>query len=234
MSRKLHSIIAAATFLILARGSNAAIVTFNDRATFSAHTTSLTTIDFGGIAPSHSFVNFNTPQGLTLSGINFVGINAPTSLVLLVVDGQFPFIAYTGRGGQVASLESPVTGANSGIQVNLPGGINAVGMDLFTVITGSGQGTDTDTVRISIGAQTFQVPTVTTSVGNGRVFFGFDSDTPVSSFIISATGNQAVADVVNFTFGVAAPVPLPAAVWLFGSSLVGLLGWARPWTSCEL
>ena len=229
MSRKLHSLIAAATFLILAGSANAAIVTFNDRATFSAHTTSLTTIDFGGIAPSGNFVRLTDPQGLTLSGVNFVN-------PLFVVDGQFPLPAYPGRGGQIASLESQIAGtvADARIQVNLPIAITAVGMDLFTAFDGVQSADDTDTVQVGIGAQTFLVLTVPSSVGNGRVFFGFVSDTAIPSFTISPTALSATTDVVNFAFGVAAPVPLPAAVWLFGSSLVGLLGWARPWTSCEL
>jgi len=59
-------------------------------------------------------------------------------------------------------------------------------------------------------------------------FFGLVSDTPFSQVILSAvTGNVYTLDTL--VYGDAAPVvvPLPAAVWLLGSALVGLLGFRR-------
>ena len=225
----LFSVIIGAINFAFVSGAGAAIVTFNDRATFLAHTSSSTTIDFGGIAPNGNFTLFETPSGLTLSGVNFVGLPS-NGFGLFVVDGNFCCATYTQRGGQVASLASPLSGpnGNSPIQVNLPNGTNAVGLDLFSVTNGDVAGVLTDTVQIKVGADTFLVPTAPLSVGNGRVFFGFVSDTAVSSFSIDPTRTDIITstNVVNFAFGVAAPVPLPAAFWLLGSALGGI-GFAR-------
>ena len=78
-------------------------------------------------------------------------------------------------------------------------------------------------MQIKIGTDIFLVPTAPISVGNGRVFFGFVSDTAVSSFSIDPTRTDIITstNVVNFAFGIA-PVPLPAAFWLLGSALGGI------------
>lgn len=217
-------LMAGLALTVLSSGTHAAISTFGDRATFLAAAGSVTTIDFGGIAPSGDLVEFNTLAGLTLAGVNFVG-HSDIGNTLFVIDDTFCCAAYSSRGGHGASLGSPVglDGPNPFIEVNLPGGTTAVGMDLFAVIQGDLGGSLTDTVQIGIEGDTFLVPTVTVGVGNGRVFFGFISDAPISSFTIAPTRIDTGIDVVDFAFGV---VPIPAAVWLFGSAL-GLLGWMR-------
>ena len=57
-------------------------------------------------------------------------------------------------------------------------------------------------------------------------FWGFISDTPFTSVKLQgATGtNQQSYQLDNMVYS---PVPVPAAVWFFGSGLIGLVGVAR-------
>ncbi|MGE0470661.1 MAG: hypothetical protein AB7L09_19020 [Nitrospira sp.] len=43
----------------------------------------------------------------------------------------------------------------------------------------------------------------------------------------AAAGRPAYSNVLAVASGNVAPVPLPAAVWLFGSGMAGIIGWAR-------
>ena len=60
----------------------------------------------------------------------------------------------------------------------------------------------------------------------GGEFWGFISDTPFTSVeLIGGSGtNQQHYSLDNMVFS---PVPVPAAAWLFGSGLIGLIGIAR-------
>ena len=60
----------------------------------------------------------------------------------------------------------------------------------------------------------------------GGEFWGFISDIPFTSVkVIGGSGtNQQHYSLDNMTYS---PVPVPAAVWLFGSGLIGLIGIAR-------
>jgi len=46
----------------------------------------------------------------------------------------------------------------------------------------------------------------------------------VESIRLAGSANDGYADNLNFSLSPVTPVPLPAAAWLFGSSLLGLLG----------
>jgi hypothetical protein len=70
--------------------------------------------------------------------------------------------------------------------------------------------------------------TFTALAGEGATLnFGIeDSGILVTSFFNTSPSNQPINDI-NFRGAEASVVPIPAAAWLFGSGLVGLLGWAR-------
>lgn len=61
---------------------------------------------------------------------------------------------------------------------------------------------------------------------------GTGYDNPVGIFVVTSVDNSGYQNLVGtafgqFRFAAAAPVPIPAAAWLFGSGLLGLIGVAR-------
>jgi hypothetical protein len=59
-------------------------------------------------------------------------------------------------------------------------------------------------------------------------FLGFTSATPITSMSINTPlGDDTCIQIDHFYVGAAAPVPIPAAVWLLGSGLIGLIGVRR-------
>ena len=53
------------SLLTLAQQAQASIVSYSDRAAFTAASTSLTNIDFEGIAPTGGYSDYSDPSGLT-------------------------------------------------------------------------------------------------------------------------------------------------------------------------
>jgi len=58
------------------------------------------------------------------------------------------------------------------------------------------------------------------------------SGNPVGSFVATSVSDSIFDEFIGsafgeFNFAAASPVPIPPAVWLFGSGLLGLVGIAR-------
>ena len=88
-------------------------------------------------------------------------------------------------------------------------GFDADVNDVFTIIDNDGVGLISNTFfGLAEGASIMQVV--------NEITFGFDIS------YIGGTGNDLILTVTSKV----PPVPVPAAVWLFGSAL-GLLGWMR-------
>jgi len=87
-------------------------------------------------------------------------------------------------------------------------------MDLFAVINGDAAGSQTDTVVFSVGGNQYSI---STAAAPNRVFFGFISDVPISTFTEKPTRLDSAVDLAFFTTGTgAAPsaVPEPGTVAL--------------------
>jgi hypothetical protein len=78
----------------------------------------------------------------------------------------------------------------------------------------------------------FDVPDLGAVGGPAQNLFGFTGGgtptTPLQSYLLGSVALNATTGTLTFTGnGTVAPVPLPAAVWLLGSGLMGLVGVSR-------
>ena len=206
---KYLKITSAVTALVLSTSANASTVVYSDISSFTTATNSLTTVDFEG-AWGATYTDFSS--GYTSGDVTFTG-------------NQYQYIGdYT----TLNSSSNPYSAVGSdfllgigsdgyGITATFASGVTAVGLD-FSL--GETSGT-TMTFTLGTGEQ-FNVASPTNYALN---FFGITSDVAITSISWNAPSSRLIAD--NFVYETAAVVPVPAAVWLFGSGLLGLIGFAR-------
>ncbi|MDQ6701061.1 MAG: PEP-CTERM sorting domain-containing protein [Acidobacteriota bacterium] len=211
--------------VLITGSASGGIVTFNDRAAFTAATSGLTTIDFGTAAPPPVGFVTTYPSGLTLSGATFS--NTVAGFSTSTVSRSYCCPTYA-RGFDQLATTNPTnsTGASvsGGINVALPSGATAFGLDLFTVVVGNTFGTNQDKVDVTLGGQTF---VVATPAAPATIFAGFVSTTPLSSVTIvpELTGAvQPQLDIGNVSFnrGSPASVPEPGTIGLTAGALLAL------------
>jgi hypothetical protein len=169
-------------------------------------------LDFGtGLAGAGGTI---TNAGGSISGSNiFIGS--------LIVDGTT-----TSNGTYVVdALLNFDTSANT---ISIVGNIATLGITGETLLSGSFTSYSTTVIPQLGGGQTevFQATGPDTKSNILLGILGIPLDTQFDFFgfsIESANGSVVSTDIVN----TAAVVPVPAAVWLFGSGLLGLVGIAR-------
>jgi hypothetical protein len=172
--------------------ASADLVVYSDPAQFAAASTNMTGIDFENLAPSGRFSYYGDPGTLAIGGVTFT-TNSP----LFVQNNN----AY-GTGAFLSAQQSDPEIVN----IVLPSGITAVGSDYFSAYS--------TTVTLSSG-QSFVIPGGTyPDLG----FFGFTTDTAVSSIQLTVAGNG--IDLDNFTFGQAVPEPTTIALLTTGMLVV--------------
>jgi len=207
-----HKIAAAAALSLAAlAGAQAAVVTYTDRATWTAATLGVSNIDFEGVAPAGGSSYY--AGAYSTAGVSF----SDSRSYLFVVDPAY-FPQYYDWGSGAVMLGS----AFGKITVTLTGA-NALGMDLMSIV-GFGA---TMTLGLSSG-ETLSVPTANYP---NRTFFGLTSDSDITSITISA--GSAYPELDNFSFGraaVVATVPEPGSVLLAGLAIaaLGLASRRRP------
>lgn len=192
------------------------ITTYTDRALWTAASTGVTTIDFETLGASPgAATGYSTAAGVTLSGVNFVGI-LPGDYYLFAEKENPGSSLYWGSG---TVLMGPWYQNLSGryIQINLPAHVTAFGLDLM-----ANSMTAQQVTIVLPGVNSFLV---NTQANPTRTFWGFTSDTPISTIQISATASPLID---NVSFGTAAPAQTPeiATFILIGTGLLGLR-WLR-------
>jgi hypothetical protein len=159
--------------------TSAVLTTYTDNATFTAALSSQTLIDFDTLSTGED----STAAGLTIGGINFVGMNNGGYYLATQNNGwnsgTFVYLPY-------------FFGPLSYTAVTVPSGTTAVGFDL-----GSQSGTDSFTVTI-LGA----TAVVNTATFPAHTFFGVTSDTAFTTFQIQSNIAKTVL-MDNFIFGTA-------------------------------
>jgi hypothetical protein len=174
-------------------------VLYTDRSAWAAAAGgAATTIGFDGIAPAGGFTLFDTPSGLTLGGVNFVGSSAGNSTLpyyLRVVHPQFFPTYYEWGSGPVLHgapdyvAPSGAGGPNSHIAASLPANVTAVGSDIMSFLQYAS--VFRIVVTTSGGASTFMVPTAANPT---RAFAGFVSTSPITAIRFQAINGFPVLD----------------------------------------
>ena len=83
--------------------------------------------------------------------------------------------------------------------------------------------------QTGIGSFTINPGAAPGSVANGQIVLSYDlfSRSPLDALFNPDTDTLSNGNLVTANASVTTVVPLPAAVWLFGSALVGLVGFGR-------
>ena len=182
-------------------------ITYFAVAVFSTNATAALVIDFStGLLGSGGTIGFDA-NGIDVTGTD-IFIGALTVEGTPVMDGVY--VADALLNFSTAANEISVIGTVDGLVANLSvlltGSFDTWSFDTIAgvdVFTGSGPDIKSCELLCALG-----VPEAT-----NFEFFGFS--------LQSANGNVISTDIVNTV------VPVPAAVWLFGSGLLGLVGVAR-------
>jgi len=216
---------------------------FDDRTTFNSFlsTASITVEDFNSLTVNSSGYaarsNGAAFNGFTATSLTFssdVPLTDGSTPVDTGLDGTFLF---RDDGGDIIGLPGGGGGNNAGspadnddFQIDFDNTTTAAGIDLIENNFGPFDGDGTEGVYFldSLG-NTIAVATLPVSSSLERKFVGLivDSGDPLIASIRVDEGNMLDDDIGfdNVTF--VSTIPLPAAIWLFGSGLLGLIGFAE-------
>ena len=191
--------------------AQAAIVsTFTDRTAWEAAVSStITTVDFEtpDASATPGFI-VTTPSLTTAEGTTF---SVPTGSELFVVSPTL-FPAFS---SQALFSEQNSSGVQS-LDISLAPSF-AFGLDLFSI-----QEISRLDFLLSSG------DTSSTTISPSLSFFGLITNTAFNTINLSASlsaGDSMRID--NFSFASPNPIPIPAAIWLFGTALAGVCGFSR-------
>ena len=199
----LYTAIVMILFALLATPAGASTM-INNQSDWLALTSGVTTITFEGLAPT-SPTWYSTPQGLTVSGVNIVGVQEGGGNNLAVYAENNASVSWSGN-----VLEGPY--GPGYVVATLPGGVTAVSTQLAT------WGPGNDVLVTLNGIESFTVHAIHTPT-----WVGFTSNTPITSIQFAATSSKPEID--NFSFGSFSPadsVPEPDTVFLGAIGLAGL------------
>lgn len=206
-----------ATFFI--QPVNSATVTFYDDLSLFMAATTTTLIDFEGIVADNERTNFINP--IIVDGVTF---GAPTGTFAVAgKDASLSGSPY--ESALLASINSsPITADLTTVdQTTADSEFTAVG-GFFGDINSSGTLTTMTLIGTTGVLDTRSLITADMGFGLTHNFFGWTvSGDTILSLTHDLDGNYEGID--DFRYGTV--VPVPAAVWLFGSGLLGLIGFAR-------
>lgn len=199
---------------------NAATVTFTDQSSFlSSLSGSSSTLDFESQS-SDSLVN----SGDTLGGITFSYNIGPPPVDMMVTND---FLTTSGSNylglDDAGNFNLFIAGDSFTMTFDTPQ--NAIGLYLVSgdplyagdaiISTSVGSALNSDVVNIDLGD------------GGLAYYIGLTSDTAFSSATLQFDAAAEGAFLYSVDDITVSAVPVPAAVWLFGSGLIGLVGFSK-------
>jgi len=207
--------------------AHAAIITYTDQVTFlTALPGSASTLDFDSVAAGTLI-----PSGSAVGGITFSYDFGTTSMA--VTDGnQF------GGGGPFSTTSGSNFLGTDGSDLLLDdddfsmsfASSNAIGLFLITAETPGFSIFDND-IQLTVGSTTalLDVSNVQQTLSDGSLvfFLGLIDDSASFTTASLSTPNSSGAFLYNIDDITLAAVPVPAAFWLFGSGMMGLLALGR-------
>lgn len=171
-----------------------------DRASFASASSGLSVVDFEGTAPSTGFRQYKREGAFSTSGIEF----RPTGRArfgagfVLIVGASYKAgpIYETGTGAKLI-WGPPNQPGSVDLDVSVPGGTTAVGVDLWTA---QPYVSTVDVVANTADGGTRRV-TVNTVHHPASAFVGFTADSPITSLRFTLPKGQTALILDNFTFG---------------------------------
>jgi len=197
----MRSFIVIICFLFLSATSYAAVITPDN---FEGNQIVQTYEDVG-LEPNSNF--FTTT---TFGDDTYIASNSSSTLVYSNTNCMSGFCIRTIGGSQV-------------VRIILGGETNRAGVYISTSVSPLNHAT----TYYGASGDVLGVDNVGTEIYPGYMFFGFESlDASITSVRLQLRG--AISSPVYFdNFTTETVVPIPSAVWLFGSGLIGLIGFAR-------
>ncbi len=189
--------------------ANAALITYTDRASFEASYPGLQTEDFEDVTDiSQVLSSTNIEPGVTFS------LTSGTNAYLAAPE-------QSSNPSQAIGVNLPRS-AGWAMDFSIP--VDAVALDIFQNNGGGSQfGYDifasVDVFGVAGLLGSFNVTVPSGSAGFMGVFSNSDL---ITRLTINESNSFDVID--NVSFGRVSSVPVPAAAWLFGSGLIGLIG----------
>lgn len=166
----------------------------------SAAGLSLSSFNFNSTSTSG---NYATAAGLTIDGVNFVGLTGTAGYYSLGVTP--PYFCCDDYNNPNATLQAPAVSssfyniANGSTSITLPGGAEAFSLDAYTVQAGDYDDTGHDTLNLEVAGSTGQTMTLP---GSSTGFIGFISTSPISSIALTGSTPDDFIDIVDGSVGV--------------------------------
>jgi len=213
MNKKLFIALGIGLLLVAGTRSQAAVVNYTDLATFQAASGSLTLVNFD-VDSGGNPIAADSPG--VLAGSLFSGYGITFNAGIVFGEPNLPF----------NGVSPPNTISNSGIKTPTPALVDGVfAAPVFEVgLTNTGAGSVLrifDQADNQLGAILSDLDSAT------QDFIGMISDTPIYRMefdFVQGIGFE--GDDLYFT-RIVSPIPVPAAVWLFATALIGFIGLSR-------
>jgi len=199
--------------MVLTGSVQAGIVTYTDKSTFlnAVGSTNATMTYDSNITGDRDLVSSHTENGVTINNL------------IAIINNTYGSGIYNVGSGAIAQ-----SGVGETSTVSYTENFYAAGFSYFTVQPDGNHAGALTNLTLSTG-DVFSLDT-SGLINGDALFFGFTSDEALTSFSLATISGSGADrrwlntdDVMIST----SAVPVPAAVWLFGSGLIGLVGIRR-------